>query len=213
MAQTLSISRRYAIAGLAAIATGACTLRASSKLQARTDLYACDGCDEAFRNLPPDLGPRSVIASQNEPGERSVAEGTVYKPDGVTPAGGVIIYAHQTNDSGLYKTNDPAASPQQREQMLRGWAKTGADGRYRFETIKPAPYPSMTMPAHIHLYIAEPGQRSYYVDDIVFAGEFGVDPSYIARQELRGGSGIVRLTSAADGTLLARRNIVLERHP
>jgi protocatechuate 3,4-dioxygenase beta subunit len=91
--------------------------------------------------------------------------------------------------------------------------RTGADGRYRFDTIKPAPYPDMTMPAHIHLMIGEPGRRPYYVDDVVFDGEFGVTERYRAAQELRGGSGIVALSRSPQGVWLARRDIVLERHP
>jgi protocatechuate 3,4-dioxygenase beta subunit len=60
--------------------------------------------------------------------------------------------------------------------------------------------------------VGEPGRRPYYIDDIVLAGAFLVDEAYRARQELRGGSGIVTLARSADGTLLARRDIVLERH-
>ncbi len=71
----------------------------------------------------------------------------------------------------------------------------------------------MSMPAHVHLFVGEPGRRPYYVDDTVFDGEFGVEDAYRRRQELRGGSGIVRLTRAADGVLEAVRDIRLELHP
>jgi protocatechuate 3,4-dioxygenase beta subunit len=96
---------------------------------------------------------------------------------------------------------------------LRGWVKTGADGTYTFDTIKPGIYPDRTMPAHVHLMIKEPGRRPYYIDDVVFDGEFGVDARYRARQELRGGSGIVSLVRRRDGVLIARRDIILEQHP
>ena len=71
----------------------------------------------------------------------------------------------------------------------------------------------MTIPAHVHLFLREPGRRPYYIDDVVFDGEFGVDAAYRARQEGRGGSGIVRLDRTPDGTLTAVRDIRLERHP
>ena len=90
--------------------------------------------------------------------------------------------------------------------------KTGADGRYAFDSIRPAPYPDDVLPAHVHLTIAEPGRRAYYIDDIVFDGEFGVTPAYRGAQEFRGGSGIVRLTRSND-LWLATRDIMLERHP
>ena len=95
---------------------------------------------------------------------------------------------------------------------LRGWARTGADGTYAFSTIKPAPYPDRSMPAHIHLYVLEPGRRPYWIDDAVFAGEFRVDDAYRRRMENRGGSGIVEL-ARENGAWLAQRDINLEPHP
>lgn len=152
------------------------------------------------------------LAGPDEPGERLVLEGVVTGPDS-NPAENVIIYAHQTNAAGLYAGGSKETVWSRRHGRLRGWALTGADGAYRFNTIKPAPYPDMTMPAHIHLMIGEAGRPPYYIDDVVFDGEFGVTKAYLDRQELRGGSGIVILEKTADGVWLARRNIRLEPHP
>jgi protocatechuate 3,4-dioxygenase beta subunit len=69
------------------------------------------------------------------------------------------------------------------------------------------------MPAHVHLFVGEPGRRPYYIDDVVFDGAFGVTAAYRKACELRGGNGIVRLERSGDGTLLARRDIRLEIHP
>lgn len=142
-----------------------------------------------------------------------VLTGYALTPDGARPAEGVVIYLHQTNAAGLYANGSQASEWSRRHGRLRGWVKTGADGRYRFLTIKPGPYPDRTLPAHIHLFIGEPGRRPYYIDDVVFDGEFGVTPAYRSAQELRGRTGIVRLQRSEDGILLAVRNIVLERHP
>ncbi len=213
MALSLNLSRRNAMLGASLVVLGACASKASSETSPRADLYNCDGCEESFIDAPANLDWQSRIVSEGEPGERLVAEGRVFQPDGVTPAAGVVIFAHQTNAAGLYETDEPSATPAERERMIRGWIKTDALGRYRFETVKPGPYPTLTMPAHIHFYIAEPGRRTYYIDDIVFAGEFGVDADYRAAQELRGGSGITALAASDDGTLLGHRDIVLERHP
>lgn len=140
-------------------------------------------------------------------------EGRVMQADGRTPAAGVVIYAHQTNAEGLYANGTDESEWSRRNGRLRGWVKTDAEGRYAFDTIKPAPYPDRTMPAHVHLMIGEPGRRPYYIDDIVFDGEFGVTPAYRKRQQLRGGSGIVSLKRGPDGRWIARRDIVLELHP
>jgi len=139
--------------------------------------------------------------------------GTVYRSDGKTAAPDVIVYAYQTNAEGFYVGGSGQTAASRRHGRLRGWVRSGADGRYEFETIKPAPYPNNVMPAHVHMMIVEPGRPAYWIDDIVFAGEFGVDARYRARQVNRGGSGIINLRRMPRGDALAVRDIVLERHP
>lgn len=140
-------------------------------------------------------------------------DGRVFAVDGVTPVEGVVIYVHHTNIDGLYANGTNESDWSRRNGRLRGWVKTDAEGRYAFDTIKPAPYPDRTGPAHVHLIVLEEGRRPYYVDDVVFEGEFMVNDDYRARQELRGGSGIIRLNSSSEGVWLARRDIRLEPHP
>lgn len=183
-----------------------------SNREPRPDLYNCEGCEAVAERDPGGIPARVVLAGPAEPGERMLLEGRVVSTDGVTPVEGVVIYAHQTNAEGLYANGGPETVWSRRHGRLRGWVRTGADGRYAFETIKPAPYPSMTMPAHVHLFVGEPGRRPYYIDDVVFEGEFGVTPAYRAASELRGGDGVVRLTRD-NGIWLARRDIRLEPHP
>lgn len=66
--------------------------------------------------------------------------------------------------------------------------------------------------AHVHIVVLEPGRRAYWIDDVVFEGEFGVTPAYRAAAENRGGNGIVQL-HREHGIRAARRDIILERHP
>ncbi|QLQ13577.1 MAG: intradiol ring-cleavage dioxygenase [Brevundimonas sp.] len=179
----------------------------------RANLYACEGCEATAERDPQGISWTAVLAGPEEPGERLRLTGRVYQTDGVTPAPSVIIYAHQTNAGGLYANGSNETEWSRRHGRLRGWVRTNIDGDYVFETIKPAPYPSMTMPAHIHLFVQELGRRPYYIDDVVFDGAFGVDDAYRARQELRGGSGIVRLVGDARTGWTAVRDIRLERHP
>ncbi len=204
-------SRRALLAGTSSLLTvGACRAQGAN---ARQNLYACEGCEAAEERLRSTL-TWDVDIAHGHPGEPLVLDGTVFQADGRTPASGVVIYMHQTNADGLYANGSSETESSRRHGRLRGWAVTDVQGRYRFATIKPAPYPDMTMPAHIHLYISEAGRRPYYVDDVVFDGEYKVDAAYRATQELRGGSGIVRLTRSDDGkTLRATRDITLERHP
>lgn len=202
--------RRAVLAGTTSLLmVGACKARSPN---VRPDLYNCEGCEAAEERAPNGLGWDIDIA-RGHPGEPLILAGTIVQADGKTPAPGIVIYMHQTNARGLYANGSQASESSRRHGILRGWAATGTDGRYRFATIKPAPYPDMTMPAHIHLYIKEPDRRPYYVDDAVFDGEYKVDAAYRKAQELRGGSGIVKLSRGPSGIPLARRDIVLERHP
>ena len=181
--------------------------------EARPNLYVCEGCEATAERDPDGLSWSTVLAGSDEPGERMRLSGRVYASDGVTPRPGVVIYAHHTNAEGLYANGSSETEWSRRHGRLRGCVRTNADGDYAFETIKPAPYPDRTGPAHVHLFIQEVGRRPYYIDDVVFDGEFRVDAAYRAEQELRGESGIVRLGGDAVSGWTAVRNIRLEAHP
>lgn len=185
----------------------------SSVPRVRPDLYVCEGCEATRERDPASLSSTARLAGSDEPGERMRLDGRVFANDGVTPVEGVVIYAHHTNIDGLYANGTNESKWSRRNGRLRGWVKTDADGHYAFDTIKPAPYPDQIGPAHVHLIVRERGRRPYYVDDVVFEGEFMVNDDYRARQELRGGSGIVRLNRSPQGVWLARRDIRLEPHP
>ena len=179
---------------------------------ARRDLYACEGCEAALERSTAALNWTTRIAAAGEPGEPLLVRGRVLDADARQPVPNVVVYAYHTSARGLYE-GGVGSGEGRRHGRLRGWVRTGADGRYEFVTIKPAPYPNDRYPAHIHLTVVEPGRQPYWVDDVVFAGEFGVDERYRREREDRGGSGIVPLQRMTDGRLLAKRSIVLERHP
>ena len=215
----MTVDRRMILVGLAGGAGGLLAIRGltaqphAPQPAARPDLYNCEGCEAVGERPPAGLSATVTLAGAQEPGERMILTGRVLAADGTTPAAGVVIYAHHTNHAGLYANGSNESVWSRRHGRLRGWARTGADGRYSFRTIKPAPYPDRTMPAHVHLFVGEPGRRPYYIDDVVFEGEFGVTAAYRKACELRGGDGVIRLGRTRDGTLLAQRDIRLEVHP
>ncbi len=181
--------------------------------KARADLYQCEGCEGALEADVASLASHADMAPAGEPGEPLRIEGTVYAAGGKSPAEGVVIYAYQTNAAGLYAGGTPETEASRRHGRLRGWVRTGADGRYSFGTIKPAPYPDDTIPAHVHFTILEPGKRPYWIDDIVFDGEFGVTDAYRRSVTNKGGNGIIPATRDARGVWQVTRDIILERHP
>lgn len=176
----------------------------------RPDLYngELDYLAKEFTGRAEDLPASIEIASQHEPGERMAISGRCLSWQTGKPAAGVIVYAYHTDAIGLYD-GGPRGT---RHARLRGWMRTGADGIYSFRSIRPATYPDRSMPAHIHLTVLEPGKRPYWIDDIVFAGEYRVDAAYRAKQGLRGGDGVIQL-KRAKGVWTGGRDIRLERHP
>ena len=118
----------------------------------------CEGCEAVFEGLPNALGPAARIAPEGEAGEPMRIEGIVYDQKGdVAP--GVIVYAYQTDARGIYPRDEKLrGQAAYRHGRLRAWAKTDTDGRYLFDTIRPASYPDSDTPAHVHMHIIEVGR-------------------------------------------------------
>lgn len=75
------------------------------------------------------------------------------------------MYAYQTGHDGLY---GPPGSPGVR---IRGWLKTGADGRFTIVTIRPGSYPKSAVPAHIHFQLWSGSIAPQYGADLLFDGD------------------------------------------
>src|SRR5205807_7110 len=94
---------------------------------------------------------------------------------------------------------------------LRAWMQTGKDGRYEFRTIKPAPYPRRTIPAHVHAHLFGSGYPEYWIDDYWFEGDPYITPSERAKLTGRGGfNSIIALKRDAAGIWQGTRDIKLE---
>lgn len=188
-----------------------CTIggAAGGSAQGNPPLPECEWCGAP--EAPAGLTATLILPTRGEAGERLIVEGTVYRPDGNTPAAGVLLYAYQTNAGGVYAKRGNETGNGRRHGYLRGWLRTGADGKYRIETIKPGSYPTRSEPAHIHMTLQPPGEPERYIDDVVFEGDPLLTPEHQTRLRQRGGSGIVRLERNADGTLRAIRDIYLGR--
>ena len=163
----------------------------------------------AHHEAPAALTATIVIPTAGLDGTRLIVEGTVYRPDGRTPAAGVLVYAYHTNPAGIYPHPQGATGMERWHGSLRGWLVTGRDGHYRIETVRPGAYPGGAIPAHIHMHVMPPGGAERSIDDIVFEDDPRVDAVYRSRARDIGGPGIVLPTADADGVLRATRDIVL----
>lgn len=199
------------LAILAAVGSVACD--ASDAEAAPTERLVggpCEGCEAVFEGRPAKLVGNARIAPETERGEPLAIEGFVRDAAG-NPVAGVIVYAYQTDATGIYPQSPPGTK--HRHGKLRGFAKTDARGRYAFGTIRPAGYPGTDLPRHVHMHVVEPGRCHYTIDDLVFTD----DPRLTRAQREshsrgRGSIGVVTPTKTVTkhGTSWgARRDIVL----
>jgi protocatechuate 3,4-dioxygenase beta subunit len=157
---------------------------------------------------PADICPRAFITEPNEPGDLTAISGTMYLADGKTPAAGYVLFIYQTDATGYYNKNDDPGHPR-----LRGWMKAGADGRYEFLTIKPAPYPHRRTPAHIHVHVYGPGFSERSIGDYWFEGDAFLTQEVIDKAAADGARPyVVSLKRDLHGILRGTRDIIID-HP
>lgn len=172
---------------------------------------ACEGCEAIY-----DYGSKILSSvdtlpefQQNEP--KLKITGTVFKTDGITPAENVIIYIYHTNRQGIYETKGNEIGWAKRHGFIRGWIKTGKDGKYTFYTFRPAHYPDGSEPEHIHITIKEFDKNEYYLDEYLFDDDPLLTQSIKNRLKNRGGSGIVN-PKVENEILTVKRNIILGKN-
>ena len=168
----------------------------------------CEGCEAVFEWGDRELSPTDTLPGFEQAEQQLILRGTIYEPDGDTPARDVILYIYHTDEQGLYATRGDETGWARRHGYIRGWIKTAADGRYAFYTRMPGSYSSN--PAHIHPTILEPNGRYYYIDEVLFEGDPELENAREINNE-RGGSGIVSLKREGD-MLVAERDIILGRN-
>jgi protocatechuate 3,4-dioxygenase beta subunit len=168
----------------------------------------CEGCEAIFEYGNKKLGPADTLPDFQNNKPKLKITGTVFEKDGKTATGNVIIYIYHTNRKGIYPTKGNETGWAKRHGYLRGWVKTGKDGKYTFYTFRPAAYPNGREPEHIHITIKEPEKNEYYLDEYVFADDPLLTDKERTGSDNRGGSGIVA-PKVEDGMLTVRRNIIL----
>lgn len=172
----------------------------------------CDGCEIMYVGIPSRLNSTDTSIGWRNARTKLAIKGTVYQPDGRTPAPNVIVYYWQTDEAGYYSKNTALTTEGTSHGARRGWVRTGTDGKYALYTNRPAPYPSRDMAAHIHLSIKEPNlPNEYYVDDLVFDDDRLLTTALRKTLENRGGSGVLRPRDVGR-VQVAEHDIILGLH-
>ncbi len=157
-------------------------------------------------SVPADVSTKTELLNETDKGEPIKISGTVFQADGKTPAPNTLIYIYHTDFEGYYGRSRNV----HRHGKYRGWMLTNKDGRYAFNTIKPAPYPANRFAAHIHMTVTTATTKEDWVDSILFEGDSLISSQERSRAGQKGGfNPIVSFTKGDGGLLYATRDIHL----
>ena len=157
-----------------------------------------------YRAGSPRLKNGDSLLRSPTPGAKLVFRGRVLDEAG-RPVAAAEVDVWHSSPVGLYENQDPS----QAEMNLRGTFTTDAEGRFGFESVKPAGYPVPTdgptgallraqqrhnmRPAHLHFLIVKPGFKTiasqvYDPEDPVLEtdSQFGVTQALIGKYEKAG---------------------------
>lgn len=143
---------------------------------------------------------RAVLVTPEEGGDRLRVTGTVRDSDG-KPLAGALLYVYQTGAKGWYSDLSPHISGNggdEQHARLFGYLRTGTDGRYELQTIRPAGYPHSDLPQHIHVEGFHPKGTRTFVTEL----RFDDDPRLTPAQ---------RETSRREGFQIRRPTLVASR--
>ena len=172
----------------------------------------CEGCEAIFEYGNKSLKPIDTLPDfTTGEGPRIKLTGTIYQPDGKTPAPDVILYIYHTNAEGIYPKRGGETGWDRRHGYIRGWIKTDANGRYLFYTRRPGNYPGRTAPAHVHATILEPNGRYYWVHDYFFKDDPVLSKEEIAASVRGGGEQVLSLQQEGN-LLVGRRDFILGKN-
>lgn len=106
----------------------------------------------------------TLVAAEDEPGDRLFISGTVLSNDCLTPVPGALVEIWQASDAAVYSTAPGFG--------LRGVMYSDANGHYAFETVMPGPYlnGAQYRPRHIHYKVSKPGFPTL-VTQLYFEGD------------------------------------------
>ena len=189
------------------IGSGCSFAQESAVTNARLVGGPCEGCEAVLDYGDRELSPTDTLPEfeQNEP--KIKITGTIYEQDGKTPAEGVVLFVHQTNEDGEYPRRGGETGWERNYGYIHGWIKTKADGRYTFYTFRPGKYGRQ--PAHIHPIILEPNGKYYWLGSYFFEDDSRLGNEQRNPESPRGGtSGVISLKKE-NGILVGERDFIL----
>jgi protocatechuate 3,4-dioxygenase beta subunit len=212
MPVTISLTRSFAVACITMLFSNCGSSQEKQAVARQLAGGACEGCEAVFEYGNKHLTAIDTLPDYNEKGPKIKVTGTVYQPDGKTPAKDVIVYVYHTDQQGIYAEKGNETGWGKLHGYIRGWVKTGDDGKYTFYTLKPGIYPQRNAPAHIHSTLFEPGGKYYWIEEYYFEGDTLLTEKEINPAAPRGGTNGVLSFQNKDGIAVGERDIILGRN-
>lgn len=173
---------------------------------------SCEGCEAVFEYGNKPLLPIDTLPDFKDSGTRLKVSGTIYLADGKTPAQDVILYVYHTNQEGIYPKRGGEKGWAKQHGYIRGWIKTGKDGKYTFYTLKPGIYPDRGAAAHIHPVILKPDGKYYWLEDYYFEGDTLLTERELRPKSPRGGNGNILKLRHTKNLWVITRDIILGKN-
>jgi protocatechuate 3,4-dioxygenase, beta subunit len=130
--------------------------------------------DQALQDADFDLLKNGTVAYAS--GQPAWVSGVVSDLAG-KPVSGAVVEIWQCDHDGVYRHSRSSGNAPMAFQGF-GKVQVGADGRYRFRTIKPVPYPGR--PPHIH-YKVKLGNRELLTTQMYIAGDTSNSRDFLTR--------------------------------
>jgi protocatechuate 3,4-dioxygenase beta subunit len=165
----------------AALVAGACATRALTE-----SVFQTLRTNERFRRLIGEHARQwdTVLVTADEPGTPLVVGGVVRDPAG-KPVPDAHVYVFHTDATGTYSQG----SLDEANPRLFGFLRSDPEGRYRFRTIRPAPYPDEREPVeqHIHFVVTTPDGAAH-----ACRMGFADDPHWLGRSVPRWAAAVTK---------------------
>jgi len=157
------------------LAAGGALLAAPSALAQQCRITPRDALGPFYvKNAP---AQADLCASSPRGEQKLTVTGRVLGVPDCAPLDGALVEVWQADSRGDYtqvtsgKKDDPGC-------LLRASLTTGADGRYRFQTVVPGEYPGR--PRHIHYRVSAKGHATL-VTQLYFAAERGIPGELVVK--------------------------------
>jgi len=163
--------------------------------------------NEAQENRPMTITSDGRIASESEPGIPFIIHGRVFSPEG-TSAGGVVVHAYHRDSEGFdFGLNDNS----QTTWRLQGWVETDSQGRFEFNTVRPAADHLGREGAHIHFTLESVDFGHQWAPKVFLSDDPLVTADQRRRSEEAGEYGFVREVQTINSVQHIEVRIQLEK--